>query len=97
MEAYESYWLDPIKGFESDGMLPERRKDSKRVPERSIINSGRRLLGDDVNAVDILFTRKTIDETAGEPFWIESSPRIRSESQRTNQQQVARERRSRTR
>lgn len=31
MEAYEFYWLDPIKGDKLLGVLPERRKNPERI------------------------------------------------------------------
>jgi len=68
MEAYEFYWLDPIKGYELVGTVLERRKDPKRIPEKSIINLGKKLLGGRVNLSNILFIRRTIEETAGETF-----------------------------
>jgi len=66
MLAYEFYWLDPIKGYELVGILPERRKNPKRIPEKSIINLGKKLLGGNVNVNNILFIRKAIERTTGE-------------------------------
>jgi hypothetical protein len=68
MLAYEIYWLDPIKGYELVGILPERRKNPKRIPEKSIINFGKKLLGDNVNVNNMLFVRRTIDNTTEEIF-----------------------------
>jgi hypothetical protein len=31
MEAYEFYWLDPKGGYQIIGVLPEKRKNSKRI------------------------------------------------------------------
>jgi hypothetical protein len=61
MEAYKFYWLDPTKGYELVGILPERRKNPKRIPEESIINLGKKLLGNYVDVNNILFIRRTID------------------------------------
>ena len=40
MVAYEFYWLDPIKGYQLIGVLPERRKNTARITQASIINWG---------------------------------------------------------
>jgi len=31
MTAYEFYWLDPVKGYQLIGTLPERRKNPSRI------------------------------------------------------------------
>lgn len=42
MVAYEYYWHDEIKGFELIGVLPERRNDSNRVTQESILGFGKK-------------------------------------------------------
>ena len=44
--AYEFYWINPLKGFELIGILPERRKNPKRITEESVINWGKMLFGE---------------------------------------------------
>jgi len=34
--AYEFYFRDPLKGYNFVGILPERRKDPKRINKDSI-------------------------------------------------------------
>jgi hypothetical protein len=86
MLAYEIYWLDPIKGYELVGILPERRKSPKRIPEKSIINFGKKLLGDNVNVNNMLFVRRTIDNTTEEIFRLKPSSGVRLEALKANQQ-----------
>ena len=76
MIAYEFYCLDPIKGYELVGILPERRKNLKRIPEESILNMGKRLLGDLVNVNHILFVRRAIDRVTWKMDRFEPSNRI---------------------
>ncbi len=66
MVAYEYYLRDEIKGFELIGVLPERRKDSNRVTEKSILGFGKKFWGDNVDNGDILFIRVAVDKTTGE-------------------------------
>ena len=66
MVAYEYYLRDEIKGFELIGVLPERRKDTSRVTEKSIIGLGKKFWGDNVDIDNVLFVRVTIDKTTGE-------------------------------
>ncbi len=37
MEAYEFYCLDPKRGYQIIGVLPERRKNPARITQESII------------------------------------------------------------
>jgi len=68
MVAYEYYWRDETKGFELIGVLPERRKDSDRVTQGSILGFGKKFWGDhdNMDKNNILFIRVTIDRTTGE-------------------------------
>jgi hypothetical protein len=66
MVAYEYYLHDGIKGFELIGVLPERRKDSKRVTEKSILGFGKKFWGDNVDNGNILFIRVAVDKATGE-------------------------------
>ena len=45
MEAYEFYWRDEKGKEHFIGILPERRKDPKRITNKSIINWGRKIAG----------------------------------------------------
>jgi len=44
MVAYEFYWLDPIKGYQPIGVLPERRKNPERITQASIVKWGKNFL-----------------------------------------------------
>lgn len=61
MVAYEFYWRDPIKGFQLIRKLPERRKNPLRITQESVINWGKKILGENVDAHDIFFIKVTID------------------------------------
>ena len=61
MIAYEFYWRDAIKGYQFIGILPERRKNPKRITYESIINWGKTLLGEDIDINDIFFVKKRKD------------------------------------
>lgn len=65
MVAYEYYWHDEIKGFELIGVLPERRKDTTRVTEKSILGFGKKFWGDNMDNGNILFIRVSVDKTTG--------------------------------
>ncbi len=66
MVAYEYYWHDEKKGFELIGVLPERRKDSDRVTQESILGFGKKFWGDHVDNGNILFIRVSVDKATGE-------------------------------
>jgi hypothetical protein len=62
MEAYEFYWLDPKGGFQIIGVLPERRKNSARITQQSIMNWGEKIFGKEFDPKDIFFIQVTMDE-----------------------------------
>jgi len=66
MVAYEFYWRDPIKGFELIGTLPERRRNPRRITHKSVINWGKKIIGENTDFDNIFFYQVTIDETTGE-------------------------------
>jgi len=55
MVAYELYWLDPIKGYQLIGVLPERRRDPQRISKESVLNWGQTYFGDYLNLDDMFF------------------------------------------
>ena len=61
MIAYEFYWCDPIKGSQLIGILPERRKNPKRITHESIMNWGKMMLGEGVGTDNIFFVKVRID------------------------------------
>jgi len=66
MVAYEYYWHDEIKGFELIGVLPERRKDSGRATQESILGFGKKFWGGHMDNGNIIFIRVNVDKTTGE-------------------------------
>jgi hypothetical protein len=44
MVAYEFYWRDSQGEDYLIGILPERRKDTKRITKKSIMNWGRKIV-----------------------------------------------------
>jgi hypothetical protein len=73
--AYEFYWLDPTKGYQLIGTLPERRKNPSRITQASITNWGEKFFGKKLGINDIFFIQVTIDENTGRisrltPFFI---------------------------
>jgi hypothetical protein len=65
MLAYELYLYDEIRGYNLIGILPERRKDPKRITKESVIKWGRILLGDNANDEIIFFIHVKIDNITG--------------------------------
>ena len=66
--AYELYLYDEIKGYELIGILPERRKDPKRITKESVLKWGRMLLGDGTDDKNIFFKQIKIDHMTGQIF-----------------------------
>lgn len=62
MAVYEFYWRDPIKGYQLIGRLPERRRNPTRITRKSVINWGKKILGENVDGNDIFFIEIKIDE-----------------------------------
>ena len=57
MLAYEFYWLDESGDQHLIGILPERRKDSERITDESILNWGREVMGDNPERKSVRFVR----------------------------------------
>jgi hypothetical protein len=68
MIAYEFYWLDPIKGYELLGVLPERRKNSERITQKSVMGWAEKIFGGNLSTKDIYFIQVTINEYTGMTF-----------------------------
>jgi len=62
MMAYELYSIDVKNRIELIGILPERRKDPKRITNESILNWGRMILGNRENDKKIFYKSITIDD-----------------------------------
>ncbi len=72
MIGYKFYWCDPIEGYKFIGMLPERRKNSERITDKSILNLGKRLVGRRAGVQNIFFIQIRKDEPAGRSFRTDS-------------------------
>ncbi len=68
MVAYELYLYDELKGYELIGILPERRKDPKRITKESVLRWGRMLIGDSAGDKNIFFKQIKIDHMNGQIF-----------------------------
>ena len=68
MKAYEFYWYNPLKGYELLGVLPERRKNSERITQKSVTGWAASIFGDHLSTEDISFVQVTIDEHNGMIF-----------------------------
>ena len=64
--AYELYLYDELKGYELIGILPERRKDPKRITKESVLKWGRMLLGDSADDKNIFFKEIKIEHMTGQ-------------------------------
>ncbi len=62
MIAYEFYWLDPIKGYQLIGTLPERRRDPRRITNESVMNWGKIYFGRNLEINNMFFFQITIDK-----------------------------------
>jgi len=60
MVAYELYWHDETEEAHLIGILPERRKDLGRITQESILNWGRKVVGDSAEVKDVFFTQVEI-------------------------------------
>ena len=66
MVAYELYLNDKMNGCKLIGILPERRKDPKRITNESVLKWGRMILNNDSDNKDMFFKRITIDDVTHE-------------------------------
>jgi hypothetical protein len=73
MLAYELYTFNKKKGYEFIGVLPERRRNPKRITKDSVMNWGKSLLGDHVDSKSMFFKRVAIDRFSGRILWVDLS------------------------
>ncbi len=60
MIAYEFYCRDYNGQDHLIGILPERRKNLRRITRESIINWARKVVGDDTEVKDLFFSQVEI-------------------------------------
>jgi hypothetical protein len=65
INAHEFYLRHPSKGDQWLGILPERRRSSKRVSSETIKKWGMRLLGKQVDSGELFFIQVTFDKATG--------------------------------
>jgi len=65
MVAYEFYWPDSAKEYELLGILPERRRDSRRITDASVMKWGKMLFGNNGSKKSIFYRKVTISEYTG--------------------------------
>jgi hypothetical protein len=63
MMAYELYSIDAKNRIELIGILPERRKDPKRITNESILNWAKMILVNRENDKKIFYKCITIDDS----------------------------------
>ena len=73
MVAYELYSFDEKHGVEFIGVLPERRKDPKRITKESVVNWGKMILGNHADGKKIFFKRITLDDMIGKTLGVNIS------------------------
>ncbi len=71
MVAYEVYSYDELNGYELIGILPERRKDPKRITKESVLKWGRMLLDGREEGKDIIFKQMLIDDVSNQILEVE--------------------------
>lgn len=55
MVAYEFFWRDEKEGVHLIGILPERRKNSERINQESIMKWGKKILGESATISNFFF------------------------------------------
>jgi hypothetical protein len=68
MVGYELYWRDPIKGYQLIGVLPERRRNPKRITKESVLNWGEKYFGKNLNLNDVFFIEVVINGESIRPL-----------------------------
>lgn len=68
MIGYELYWHDPIKGYQLIGVLPERRRNPKRITKESVLNWGEKYFGNNLNLNDVFFIEVVINGESIRPL-----------------------------
>lgn len=68
MIGYELYWHDPIKGYQLIGVLPERRRNPKRITKESVLNWGKKYFGNNLNLNDVFIIEVVINGESIRPL-----------------------------
>ena len=73
MLVYEFYCRDSVKEYELLGILPERRKDPRRITDASVMNWGKKFLSNNGSKKSIFYKKVTISEYTGKFFRVTPS------------------------
>lgn len=73
MVAYEFYLRDGIKGYQFVGKLQEKRKYPNRITYHSIMNWGRKLIGDRADNKNLFFIPVNKGKNTGKIYQTHSS------------------------
>jgi arginyl-tRNA--protein-N-Asp/Glu arginylyltransferase len=73
MVAYEFYQPDSVKEYDLLGILPERRKDARRITDASVMKWGKMLLGHNGSKKSIFYKKVAISEYTGKFFRVTPS------------------------
>jgi hypothetical protein len=65
MVVYEFYCRGPVEEYELLGILPERRKDPRRMTDTSVMNWGKMFFGNNRIKKSIFYKKVTISEYTG--------------------------------
>ncbi len=68
MIGYELYWHDPITGYQLIGVLPERRRNPKRITKESVMNWGKKYFGNKLNLNEMFFIEVEINGESIRPL-----------------------------
>ena len=55
MVGYEFYWHDPVKGYQLIGVLPDRRRNSLRITQESVLNWAEKYFAKNLDLDNIFF------------------------------------------
>jgi len=61
MLGYELYLYDPINGYQLVGILPERRRNPKRITKQSVLNWAEKYFGTDLNLKEMFLLEVRTD------------------------------------
>ena len=68
MVGYELYWHDPIQGYQLIGVLPERRRNPKRITKESVLNWGEKYFGKNLNLNEMFFLEVVVNGQSIRPL-----------------------------
>jgi hypothetical protein len=55
MYVYKLYWFDKAEKAHFIGILPEKRENPLRITRESVLNLGRKVIGDNADVTNIYF------------------------------------------